>query len=114
MTATGKAVGVRYAVVVNLDYETHPAEQCRLLWDEIESHMVAAGFRCDGRIFTIDLPEAEAAQRARAVIESLEMPHRDFYHKRIYNYLRDFYGFDLACTTNLMLPPADQIEIEES
>ncbi|NIR28494.1 MAG: hypothetical protein GWN84_04040 [Gammaproteobacteria bacterium] len=104
--------GPRYAVVINLDYERYPDRQCSLLWREIEVRMVAAGFRCDGRIFTIDRPADEACRLAREAIESVEA-HLDFHRRRIYNYLREFYGFDLACATDLTLPPAEGIELEE-
>lgn len=101
-----------YAVVINLDYEHDTYENCRFLWGEIQSRMVKAGFWLDGRRFVINLPNREAAELARAVIEGIEQ-NRDFSHKRIYNHLRDFYGYDTACAQNLMVPPASSIQVRE-
>ncbi|HKK05829.1 MAG TPA: hypothetical protein VKA50_08285 [Gammaproteobacteria bacterium] len=101
-----------YAIVVNMDYENNPPETCGDLWEEIKRRMLAAGFIRDGRTFTTSLPEKEATRLARRVMaeleEQLERHDRDVYH-----YLRDFYGYDLAYTTNLMLPPTEEIEVEE-
>ena len=101
-----------YAVVINLDHEHDSYENCRSLWAQIQSSMVRAGFRLDGRVFVINLPEHEAGERARAAIEGIEHD-RDFSHKRIFNHLRDFYGYDLACTQNLMVPSASNIYVQE-
>ena len=101
---------MRYAIVINLDYASYPYESCRLLWEEIKDKMVQAGFRVEGRIFTIELSENQAGRLAREVINSLE-EHQDFHNKRVYRYIKDFYGFDLAHTTNLLLPPAEHIEV---
>lgn len=101
-----------YAVVINLDHEHDTYENCRQLWGLIQSRMIKAGFRLDGRRFVINLPDQEAGELARAVIEGIEHD-RDFSHKRIYNHLRDFYGYDVACTQNLMVPPASSIQVRE-
>lgn len=101
-----------YAVVINLDHEHDSYDNCRRLWSTIQSRMIKAGFRLDGRRFVINLPDHEAAELARAVIEGIEQD-RDFSHKRIYNHLRDFYGYDVACTQNLMVPPASAIQVRE-
>jgi len=101
-----------YAIVVNMDYENNPPQVCGELWEELKSRMLAAGFNRDGRTFTTSLPEKEATHLARRVMaeleEQLEQSDRD-----VYRYLRDFYGYDLAYTTNLMLPPTEEIEVQE-
>ena len=74
--------------------------------------MMEAGFHCDGRTFTICRNEDEASQLARDVIENIEQ-HKDYYDKRIFLYIKDFYGFDMACTTNLLLPADDSIFLED-
>ena len=104
---------MRYAVVINLDYSSHPEEACREIWGEIRARMIEAGFRCDGRTFTIDADsENQAYSVARNVIEEMES-HKDFHEKRVFLYLKDFYGFDMSCTTNLLVPPAAAIELDE-
>lgn len=103
---------MRYAIVINLDYASHHEDSCREIWQEIRNRMQEAGFRCDGRIFTIDTNEDEACSLARNVIDEIEA-HLDFHEKRVFYYLKDFYGFDMACTTNLLLPPATAIELDE-
>lgn len=102
---------MHYAIVINLDYATHPEDSCRELWTEIRNRMQQAGFRCDGRIFTIDTNEDEACRLARNVIDEIES-HMDFHDKRVFLYLKDFYGFDMARTTNLLLPPAAAFELD--
>nr|NIR28512.1 hypothetical protein [Gammaproteobacteria bacterium]NIU03338.1 hypothetical protein [Gammaproteobacteria bacterium]NIV50835.1 hypothetical protein [Gammaproteobacteria bacterium]NIV76131.1 hypothetical protein [Gammaproteobacteria bacterium]NIW86873.1 hypothetical protein [Gammaproteobacteria bacterium] len=74
-----------YAVVINLDYENHSPEVCKELWGTIRERMCAAGFHCDGRTFTINLPEEQAAARARETMERLE-EHLDYHRKHIYRY----------------------------
>ena len=104
---------MHYAVVINLDYASHPEERCKALWLEIRQRMMEAGFHCDGRIFTICRDEeSEASQLARDVIENIEQ-HKDYYDKRIFLYIKEFYGFDMACTTNLLLPADDSIFLED-
>lgn len=104
---------MRYAIVINLDYDSHPYESCKALWEEIRAGMLRAGFRQEGRLFTTGMPESEACDTAITVIDALE-EHRDFYDKRVYLYLKEFYGFRLDCTVNLLLPPTDSIEVEEA
>jgi hypothetical protein len=94
---------MRYAIVINLDYVTQPVESCNLLWQEITEQMVKAGFRSEGRIFTIDLPCEQACDLARQVIEGME-EHQEFHNKRIYNFIKDFFGFDLHYSVNLLVP----------
>ena len=101
---------MRYAIVINLDYDSHPYDNCKLLWDEIKDKMIQAGFRGEGRIFTVNLPEREACDLARSIIEAME-EHQDFHAKRVFRYIKDFYGFDTAHTTNLLVPPTDDIKV---
>jgi len=104
---------MRQAIVINLDYGSHPYEQCHSVWGQIASNMTAAGFRPEGRLFTIGKNRKEAFELARNVIDKLE-DERDFYDKEIHLYLKEFYGFDMEDSVNLMLPPMDSIELNES
>jgi hypothetical protein len=104
---------MRHAIVINLDYGTHPYEQCHALWGQISEKMTGAGFRHEGRLFTIGLPRKEAYGLARNVIDQME-EDRDYYEKEIHIYLKEFYGFDLEDSVNLMLPPTDSIKLDES
>lgn len=101
-----------YVIVINMDYVNHPPDEMTVLWTAIKRRMLEAGFICDGRTFVIHGLEQEACQMARGVIEALasELGH---HHQHIYRYLKDFYGYDLTCTTNLMLPPTGGIRVEE-
>ena len=74
--------------------------------------MLEAGFLRDGRTFTTHLGEKAACELARSVIEGIE-GHLEYHRKHVYRYLKDFYGYDVACTTNLLLPPAEDITVEE-
>jgi hypothetical protein len=103
---------MRYAIVINLDYVSHPQESCNQVWDVIKQRMIDKGFRYDGRLFSIELPDHEACDLARDAIESIE-EHHSFEDKRVYMYIRDFYGFNMDNMTNLLLPPSENIEISE-
>ncbi len=98
------------AVVINLDYENNPREECSKLWEIIKHRMVRQGFRLDGRTFTINLPARSAAARARHAIENIDTDTA-FHGNSIYRYLSDFYSYDMACTTNLLMPPLEAIEV---
>ena len=101
-----------YAIVVNLDYETHPEHIVQELWNMIKVQMMEAGFSRAGRRFTIELPEDEATALARKVMQEIRI-HAKFHHKNIYDYLKDFYGYDLSEVTNLLMPPVENIEVED-
>ena len=102
-----------YAVVINLDYESYPYDECRELWSLIRQRMVAAGFRNDGRLFTIELPAEEATTLARSVMDEIESMPR--YRDNLYNdYVKEFYGYDHDSSVNLLLPPTTGIELNEA
>jgi hypothetical protein len=101
---------MRYAIIINLDYENHPESTLKFLWSEIKDAMITAGFHRDGRIFTISLPKHEATQLATRVIDDIE-GHLAFDRKHLYTYFRDFYGYAIECTTNLMVPAINGIVV---
>ncbi len=92
-----------YAVVINLDYENNSEEACQEIWDVIKERMLNAGFRLDNRVFIINREDKAASDLARSVIEGLEA-HLDLDKKHVFRYLKDFYGYDMECTTNLLVP----------
>ena len=102
---------MRYAIVINLDYANNSEDSCKAIWKEIRASMIRHGFLCDGRIFTIDMVKNEAYELAREAIDSIE-EHMDYHQKRIFMYMKEFYGFNMATTTNLLLPPDDGIRLE--
>lgn len=99
-----------YAVVINLDYENNPEDVCQEIWDVIKPRMIDSGFRLDNRVFIINRDSKEASKLARGVIEGMES-HLDFNEKHVFWYLKDFYGYDMECTTNLLVPNSDDILI---
>lgn len=103
---------MRYAIVINLDYANNSETSCQAIWKEIKTSMINHGFICDGRIFTIDTVKNQAYELAREAIDSIES-HMDYHEKRIFMYLKEFYGFNMATTTNLLLPPDDAIRLED-
>ena len=99
-----------YAIVINLDYDNNPEDECQEIWDVIKKRMFEAGFRLDNRVFMINREDKEASNLARCVIEGME-EHLDFDKKHVFRYLKDFYGYDMECTTNLLVPGSDDIEV---
>ena len=100
-----------YAIVINLDYVNHSTATCKEMWDTICEQFVANGFRRDGRIFTINGDKETATEIARKIIDGIES-HLDFSEKRIFSYMKDFYGFDLDKTENLLMPPDDSFILD--
>ena len=99
-----------YAVVINLDYENNPEDICQEIWDSIKARMFEAGFRLDNRVFIINRGQEEACELARRVVEGME-GHLEFHRKHVYRYLKDFYGYDMAHTVNLLVPSSGDIEV---
>jgi len=102
---------MRYAIVINLDYETFFADDCRFVWNNIKTEMMEAGFILDKRLFTIDRDGKEAGELARDVIENLNQS-RKLQGVDIYSYMRDFYGYDHSEAVNLLLPTTDSFLLE--
>lgn len=101
---------MRYAISLNLDYATQPYRKVTLLFRQLRSALMEAGFRCDGRLFTIDLPGSEARALARRVLEQTALEGG---FGEVYLYVKEFYGFDFDQTVNLLLPSAAAIKVEE-
>lgn len=100
-----------YAIVINLDYKNHPPELCSELWNVIKFGMLKAGFVCDGRRFICNLTERQACEKARRVIDDIE-DHLEYHRKHLYRFMSDFYGYDTAATTNLLMRGSTEIEME--
>lgn len=100
-----------YAIVINLDYESHPEDVCSEIWQAIKEKMVDAGFRLDNRVFLIHKEREEACCLAKTVLEDMES-HLEFHRKHIFNYIKDFYAYDMDNIINLMLPLGG-IEVKE-
>lgn len=99
-----------YVVTINIDHENHPAKACAEVWEAIEAGMLRAGFHSDGRKFTINLSEQAAVALARRTMMDIESSLERI-HRPVNQYLKDFYGYDMECVTNLMLPPVETIEV---
>lgn len=97
-----------YAIVINLDYENHSEKVCQEIWDVIKERMLSAGFRLDNRLFISRREDKEASELARTVIEGIE-EHLEFDKKRVFRYLKDFYGYSMEQTTNFLVPNTDDI-----
>ena len=102
---------MRYGIMINLDYDANPYDECRDIWQAIRNGMVEAGFRIEGRLFTIQMPVEDAAALARSVIDSINQDV--ILEHDIYSYLKEFYGYDHSQTVNLLLPSPDNIDLQE-
>ena len=106
---------MRYAIVINLDYDSNPAAECQHVWRLIRQRMVDSGFRLEGRLFTIASSVEEACELARATLDALSADDDPLLvSKGLYVYLKEFYGYDHSNAINLLLPPCDNILIEEA
>jgi len=103
---------MRYGIMINLDYDTNPYDECRNVWQAIRNGMVEAGFRIEGRLFTIQMPVEEASALARTVIDSINQ--NVVVERDIYTYLKEFYGYDHSQTVNLLLPSTDNFDLQEN
>lgn len=103
---------MRYGIVINMDYDSHPYEAANLVFEEIRELLLQRGFRQDGRIFSIDLPGEEACALARAAVDEVNdyEEHRD---KDLYTCMREFYGFEIANVVNLLVPGVGEIRVAE-
>jgi len=101
-----------YAIVINLDRENNPEPVCDELWNVIKESMLNDGFLYIRNTFTINLPAQEACELARLTIESIEA-HLEYYNRHLHRYIKDFYGFDIATTTNLLTPATEKISLQE-
>lgn len=104
---------MRYAIVINLDYDSNPGSDCHQVWDLIRARMQAAGFRLEGRLFTTDLSPEEACTSARAIVNALD-EDTVLAPAGVFSYLKEFYGYDHTHSVNLLLPPSDNIELIEA
>ena len=99
-----------YTIEVDLDYGNHPSEEVHVILNRLRRKLITAGFRDDGRRFTINLPPIEARQLARHSMEQLEQClHEE--GRSLYSYIREFYGYPTTCADNLLLPPTCAIEV---
>jgi len=103
---------MRYDIIINLDYENHDHAALKLLFTQVYDAMLERGFVMDGRRFTIDQPPAEAQQLARDVINTIE----EGYQARgqsIHPFIKEFFGFEPENASNLLLPPTEEIHVQE-
>jgi hypothetical protein len=103
---------MRYAIVINLDYDTNDEEQCQRIWYKLRQRMVEAGFRLEGRLFTIAQSEADACELARGVVDDMDSDPL-VEGVGIYNFLKEFYGYDHTRSVNLLVPPTENILLDE-
>jgi len=101
-----------YAIVINLDRENNSEVVCDELWNFIKASMLEVGFLYIRNTFTINLPAQEACELARQTIENIES-HLEYYNRHLHRFLKDFYGFDIAATTNLLTPATEKINLQE-
>ncbi|MGM0594120.1 MAG: hypothetical protein ACQETD_06255 [Pseudomonadota bacterium] len=105
---------MRYDIIINLDYENYPEAQLKPLFNRIQAMMLERGFVMDGRRFTIDQPPAEAQALAREVVDTLDSLYRERGEEQgIYPWIKEFFGFAPENASNLLIPPSEEIDVEE-
>lgn len=103
---------MRYAIVINLDYNSYPEQECLKVWALIQEHMVHIGFRLEGRLFTAEMSEEEACKVSREVMDEINKDSGFELNRDILNYIKDFYCYNHSHTVNLLLPPTENIKLE--
>lgn len=103
---------MRYAIVINLDYNSNPEQECLRIWTLIRDSMIDSGFRLEGRLFTAEMSEQDACKVARDVIDEVNKNPEFDQNGDIINYIKDFYCYDHSHTVNLLLPPTESIKLE--
>lgn len=103
---------MRYAIVINLDYNSHPEQECLSIWALIRDRMVNSGFRMEGRLFTAEMSEDEACKISREVIDEVNKDHRFENSGDVFNYINEFYCYNHTHTVNLLLPPTENIKLD--
>ncbi len=98
---------MKSAVIINLDYERHSAQDCRRIWEAIARGMDDAGFSRHFRIFLADMNRATACERAKAVVAAVEdeLANDGIV---VFDVIREFYWFEYQ-QINDLLAPANEI-----
>ena len=101
---------MHYTIEFDLDYGNYPGPELQEVWSLVRTSLLSAGFRSDGRRFTIKRSPAQARAIARQAIEQVEkcLAGRG---QSLYRYVRDFYGYPTTCAENLLVASPDAIEV---
>ncbi|MCK5639797.1 MAG: hypothetical protein KAJ19_03330 [Gammaproteobacteria bacterium] len=102
---------MRYGIVVQLSYENRRHEEIKQVFNEIRKGMLRVGFRQDGRVFTMGMPERECCNLARAVLEDLKLEQQGL--DDVHNYVKEFYGYNFNDAVNLLVPQAEDYCVAE-
>ncbi|MDY6978411.1 MAG: hypothetical protein SV201_00905 [Pseudomonadota bacterium] len=101
---------MHYTIEFDLDYGNQPESELHDIRNLVRARLLSAGFRSDGRRFTIKRPPAQARELARQTIEQLAK-HLATRDQDLYHYVRDFYGYPTTCAENLLVASPDAIEV---
>ena len=99
-----------YTIAFELDYDSNPYQEVREIRTHLRAALLRAGFRPDGRRFTINRSSNEAGRLARQTLDDLAQQLRP-QGRSLYLYIRDFYGYPATCADNLLLPPPGAIGV---
>lgn len=103
---------MRYDIIINLDYQSHQHQEVKKLYLALQRAMLEKGFVMDGRRFTIDCEPADAQRLAREAVDAVEATYQE-QGASIYPWINEFFGFAPESVSNLLLPPAEEIHVEE-
>ncbi|MCU7818304.1 MAG: hypothetical protein KZQ57_05400 [gamma proteobacterium symbiont of Lucinoma myriamae] len=97
-----------YGDVINLDYSHHPVSECKAVWHKILQTMMLEGFHNDKRMFLITtiLDKDSVCDKARHALSIIDA-HLEPYNKHSFQYVTDFFTFDMSNYVDLRLPPPD-------
>ena len=104
---------MRYVVEIDLNYGVLPETEVHAVWQMLRTALLEAGFLGDRRRFVSNQEPATAARAAQGAIEAVER-RLGWEGRSVYRYVRDFYGYPVACVENLLVPPTTAIEVREA
>ena len=97
---------MRTAIMINMDYITHSAQECHRAWLDIETALRQCGFNAEGRLFTsndsLQLASQAAEQAIAKVARAMERSGMD-----LGGLIKDFFAFEYQSLTELN-PPAQK------
>ena len=92
---------MKYAIIINIDYENNDQMICRRFWEEFEREMKKAGFVKHKRLFVTTLDWEAACRQAQGVVAEVEkiLANEDIV---VFDLIKEFYCFEFNRMNDLL------------